>query len=234
MSDTDGKNKVRDLLHKMVKPIAKRVIYNTVRPGPQTRWLYAGLFQLDYFSREVTEWARRSLIATPAFLSQCESYGEDIAIEILPYMTAPCRIVLGDKIRFGGKIHIISGGPNALLQMGNGVYVGHNTTFAVGERIEIHDFVGIGGSCHIADTEGHAQYAPDRPIWEVPPGDGDVAPVVLEKNVQVGNDVTILKGVRVGERAIIGAGSVVRSNIPADAVVMGNPARVVKRMTPPA
>jgi acetyltransferase-like isoleucine patch superfamily enzyme len=67
----------------------------------------------------------------------------------------------------------------------------------------------------------------------VPPSDLDVAPVIIEDNVQISQDCTILKGVHIGARAVIGAGSVVRSNIPADAVVMGNPARVVKRNTPP-
>ncbi|MDQ1250354.1 MAG: hypothetical protein QG597_4733, partial [Actinomycetota bacterium] len=72
------------------------------------------------------------------------------------------------------------------------------------------------------------------PIWEVPPSDADVAEVVIEDNVQISHDCKILKGVRIGARAVIGAGSVVRSIFPEDAVVMGNPARVVKRMTPDA
>jgi maltose O-acetyltransferase len=39
-----------------------------------------------------------------------------------------------------------------------------------------------------------------------------------------------MKGVRVGARSVIGAGSVLRTSVPTDSVVMGNPARVVKRM----
>lgn len=234
MADSSTSSGAFRKLYGLLRPVAKRVIFRSFVPGPQTRWLYAGLFQADFFARELVEWARRSLVATPLFLSQCARHGDDIAIEQLPYLTGPCRIELGSKIRFAGKVNIIAGKDNPTLVLGDGVFVGHATTFAVARRITLGDFVGIGERCYIADTEGHSHYAPNRPIWEVPPADADVAEVVIEDNVQISHDCTILKGVRIGARAVIGAGSVIRSSIPADAVVMGNPARVVKRMTPEA
>ncbi len=229
--ESSARSGVFGKVYDLVKPVAKKVLFNTVVPGPQTKWLFSGLFQADFFGRELYEWARRSLVATPVFLSQCSSYGEDIAVEQLPYITAPCDIELGSHIRFAGKVNILAADGNPKLKLGNGVFIGHDTSFALARRIELGDFVGIGERCYIADTDGHSNYAPNRPIWEVPASDEDVAEVVIEENVQISQDCTILKGVRIGARSVIGAGSVVRSNIPADAVVMGNPARVVKRMT---
>jgi acetyltransferase-like isoleucine patch superfamily enzyme len=55
-------------------------------------------------------------------------------------------------------------------------------------------------------------------------------PVVLGDDVWIGADATILKGVTIGDRAIVGAGAVVTSDVPADTVVAGNPARVIRTM----
>ena len=235
MDQTPGKNELfNSLFVKVVKPVAKKFIFSTVSPGPGTKWLYSGIFQLDFFGRELYEWGRRSLVATPVFLARCASFGDDIAIERIPYLTGPCRIELGSSIRFAGQINILVGNNNPLLKIGNGVFVGHETTFGLASRIELGDYVGIGERTYITDTEGHKHYNPNRPIWEVSAGEEEIGPVVIEDNVQIGQDCMILKGVHIGARAVIGAGAVVRSNIPADAVVMGNPARVVKRMKPPA
>jgi len=232
MADSSRTGGAFGKIYALLRPVAKRVIFRSVSPGPATRWLYSGLFHADYFTRELYEWARRSLVATPVFLSQCARHGTDITVEQLPYVSGPCRIELGSRIRFAGKLNIIAGKDVPTLTLGDGVFVGHMTTFAVARRISVGDFVGIGERCYIADTEGHSHYAPNRPIWEVPPSADDVAEVVIEDNVQISHDCKILKGVRIGARAVIGAGSVVRTSIPPDAVVMGNPARVVKRMTP--
>ena len=63
------------------------------------------------------------------------------------------------------------------------------------------------------------------------PADG-IAPVVIGDEVWVGFHAIILKGVTVGDRAIVAAGAVVTKDVPADAVVAGNPARVVKVLSP--
>jgi acetyltransferase-like isoleucine patch superfamily enzyme len=223
-----------DQLYKLAKPLAKRVVHRSLEPSPSNRWLFSGIYQANWFAREFYEWARRSLVATPVFLSQCTSHGTDITADRLPYISGPCSIELGSHIRFGGTLVVLPSGHGELpvLKIGSGVYFGHEVAIGLGRRVEIGDYVAIGGPTFITDTEGHNQYNPDRPIWEVPPSDEDVAEVVIEDRVQIAQSCVILKGVRIGARSIIGAGSVVRSNIPPDSVVMGNPARVVKRMRP--
>jgi len=55
--------------------------------------------------------------------------------------------------------------------------------------------------------------------------------VVIGNNVWMGGRVTILKGVAIGDNALIGAGSVVTKDVPRNAIVAGNPARVIKMRT---
>lgn len=61
---------------------------------------------------------------------------------------------------------------------------------------------------------------------------GACAPVVLEENVWIGDSATVCKGVTIGENSIIGAGSVVTTDIPPNCVAAGNPAKVVKELDP--
>ena len=55
-------------------------------------------------------------------------------------------------------------------------------------------------------------------------------PVLIRKNVWIGANATILPGVTVGENAVIGAGSVVTNDVPANTVVAGNPAKVIRQL----
>jgi acetyltransferase-like isoleucine patch superfamily enzyme len=70
--------------------------------------------------------------------------------------------------------------------------------------------------CEALAPDGHGQ----RPRVEA-------KPVIIEDNVWVGFGAAILKGIRIGRGAIVGAGSVVTRDVPACTFVAGNPARVV-------
>lgn len=218
---------------RLVKPIAKRLIFSTIQPVGPTKHLLSSLAHASFYAREAFEWGRRSLVATPMFLSQCHSYGDNISVDRIPYINGTPHIELGSNIRVSGLIGIAAsskGTPSLIIS--DGVFIGHGSTFAIASRITIGKYASIGGGCYIADTEGHDHYNPQKPIWEVPAGDGAISPVTIEDGVQISRNCMILKGVTIGARSVIGAGSVVRSDIPPDSIVMGNPARVVKKMTP--
>ncbi len=90
----------------------------------------------------------------------------------------------------------------------DGVFIGHSVTF-------------INDSYPRATSEsGELQTERD---WEV-------EPTLVKRGASVGSGSTILSKVTVGERAIVGAGSVVTRDVPADAIVAGNPARVRRYM----
>ena len=84
----------------------------------------------------------------------------------------------------------------------------------------------LASGAYITDSDWHGIY--NRMDF------GASAPVILKNNVWVGDQAMICKGVTVGENSIIGAGAVVVSDIPANTVAAGNPARVVKELDPNA
>lgn len=100
-------------------------------------------------------------------------------------------------------------------------------------RMWVHDSVAIGNNVKIGayvlitDTDAHPlDYLARRTS-----NDGTKsAPIVIEDDVRVGAHSIILKGVTIGARSIIGAGSVVTKSIPADCVAAGNPCKVIKRL----
>ena len=93
--------------------------------------------------------------------------------------------------------------------------------------ITIGDNTIIGSGCLITDTDSHPILAAERnlPDW---PRYTKSKPITIGKNVFIGARSIVMKGVTIGDGAVVGAGSVVTKDVPANAIVAGNPARVVK------
>lgn len=93
------------------------------------------------------------------------------------------------------------------------------------QTITIGNRVWVGCNSVITDTDFHPL---DPAYRQRQPLDGATAPVVIEDDVFVGMNTLILKGVRIGQGSVIGAGSVVARDIPPGVVAAGNPARVIR------
>ncbi len=117
-------------------------------------------------------------------------------------------------------------GPNASIIVGDGVSFNSINIVARSQSIVIGDYTMIGGNCQIMDTDFH-------PVWP-PENRGKYAgnaldrPIHIGKNVFIGVNVLVLKGVTIGDNSVIAAGSVVNRAIPANCMAAGVPARVIK------
>lgn len=148
--------------------------------------------------------------------------------------------LIGGKLKIGDNFYLSSGNgvnpiasnlqadvyvePGAALTIGNNVGMS-STRLWIHESARIGNNVKIGGCVLITDTDAHPMdYMARRSSNEGTKS----APVVIEDDVWVGAHCIILKGVTIGARSIIGAGSVVTKSIPADCVAAGNPCRVIK------
>jgi acetyltransferase-like isoleucine patch superfamily enzyme len=130
---------------------------------------------------------------------------------------------------------------NAVIEIGDYCYLA-NASLVCTERISIGSHVMIAGGVTIADSDFHPLGPAGRiadTIALSARGDRSrrprvgVRPVVVEDGVWIGWNATILKGVRVGEGAVVAPGALVNRDVPAGAYVAGNPARPLAEGAPP-
>lgn len=114
---------------------------------------------------------------------------------------------------------------NAIISIGKNVVINNNFSIVALQKIEIQEETVIGTNFSVMDSDFHS-LEPNKRKDKNPP----TSEVVIEKNVFIGNNVTILKGVIIGENSVIGSNSVVVKSIPANVVVAGNPAQIIKNI----
>jgi acetyltransferase-like isoleucine patch superfamily enzyme len=151
------------------------------------------------------------------------------------YNRGKIQIGSGARINSGKFKNMIGGDtrtsivvtPNGTLTIGDNLSMS-NSAIVCANGITIGDNVMIGGSCKIWDTDFH----PIDPVMRKadPNKNYKTRPIVIKNNAFIGGCSIILKGVTIGENAIVGAGSVVRSDIPANEIWAGNPAQFIKRI----
>jgi acetyltransferase-like isoleucine patch superfamily enzyme len=188
------------------------------------------LFDLQATVAEFFRWAISYFIREPLFRARCTSVGKRFRLFRIPYVVSHAEIHIGDDVNFFGKVDIHSGriidNPKLIIQ--NRVDIGHNVIFVVNKEIIIEDDVNVASGVRFMDSDAHPKDTQDR-IADLPPKAEEIKPVKICKNAWIGQNVFILKGVTVGEGAIIGVNSVVITDIPAYSVAMGNPARVIAK-----
>jgi len=144
--------------------------------------------------------------------------GQDVAIHAFVNLYG-CSI--GDNSRVGAFVEIQK---NA--HIGKNVKVSSHTFICEGVTIEDEVFVGHNVS-FINDKYPRATTENGAPQTEA---DWSVIKTVVKRGASIGTSSTILCGITIGENAVIGAGSVVTRDVPANAIVAGNPARMMRKV----
>ena len=165
--------------------------------------------------------------------------GKGPVIRGLPIIT----VARGSSIRVGNGMYLISRSRNTALgvshpsilrtlKSGARVCIGESfkasgVTICAATKIVIGDRVMIGANVTVVDTDFHSADPAVR-FSNEDATQAKTAPVVIEDEVFIGMGAMILKGVTVGRGAIIGAGAVVSKDVPAGAIVAGNPAKIIR------
>ena len=108
--------------------------------------------------------------------------------------------------------------------LGDNVFLSYNCTILDCNEVRLGNHVMIGPSVQMYTAAHHLQAKPRNEGWEI------AKPITIEDNVWIGGGAIILPGVKLGQNAVVGAGAVVSRDVPADTVVVGNPARVIRKI----
>jgi acetyltransferase-like isoleucine patch superfamily enzyme len=156
-----------------------------------------------------------------------------------PIFVRPWHVELfGQPIRIGGCANVIAA-PDMRVRLSvwsdrenrRGIRIGDYCLICPGVRlgsavgISIGDSVMLAHGAYVTDSDWHGLYN------RVTPGDR-AAEVRIGDNAWVGDSAIVCKGVTIGRNSIIGAGSVVATDVPDNCIAAGNPAKVVKRLDP--
>jgi acetyltransferase-like isoleucine patch superfamily enzyme len=116
----------------------------------------------------------------------------------------------------------------ARVRIGSGTFLNLGVMVASLELVEIGDHCMFANGCYISDAS-HRFDDPTKPVtWQ---GFTSKGPTRIGDNVWCGTNVVVTSGVTIGERSVIGANSVVTTDIPAFSVAAGAPARVLRTIT---
>lgn len=156
-----------------------------------------------------------------------------IYLKVAP--SAKCAIGSGVEISSGHCINPLTRNIKASIVLSDGALleIGNNTGMSsvvlwVRKSLIIGNNVKIGGGTVFLDSDAHSLNYKHRQNLEDDKRDRRDAEIVVEDDVLIGAFVTVLKGVTIGARSVIGANSVVTKSIPADCIAVGNPCRVIK------
>lgn len=159
-----------------------------------------------------------------------------------PFLLIAPDVIIGQGVRLGGFVNLYgcSIGDECVIgtfvEIQSDVHIGHrvkiqsHTFICSGVRIEDEVFIGHG----VMFTNDLFPRATTVTGVRKGPADWTCTPTTIKKRASIGSNATLLCGITIGEEAVVGAGSVVTHDIPARAIVAGNPARVLRFIEPNA
>jgi acetyltransferase-like isoleucine patch superfamily enzyme len=195
----------------------------------------------NYLLKKIEDGKRREII--DFLLTENIISGDHIDLKGIPYIIKHpkstfkigknCTIINKSRFNIAGISHpsvLATATSSAKLIIGNYTGLSGNFICCV-NKISIGNNVNIGTGAKIYDTDFHPidylerRKNPGFDLSKIPN-----APIEIGNDVWIGAEAVILKGVTLGNRVIVGAGSIVTKSFPSDCIVGGNPARIIKHI----
>ena len=192
------------------------------------RPFYRALYHLHFLILYACRWTLNYVYREPAFRSRCTSVGHNLHLWLMPDVTGHAEIHIGNDVNLFGFLAITSGRvlerPRLIIK--DRADIGHMVSIGVNKEVIIEEDVNIASYVRILDNDAHPR-DPELRAADLPPAPDEIKPVRICRRAWIGQGSFIMKGVTVGEGAVIGANSVVLTDVPPFAVAIGNPPRVV-------
>ncbi len=206
----------------------RRALLNFGLPAP--RILVAPLLFAFVAIRQVWYGFYRVFVCEPLFKAYCKSYGRNLHTGVyIHWVQGNGEIVLGDNVLVDGKCSFsfaVRYSPSPALRVGNNSGIGHGCAFTIGKEISIGNDCRLAPFVTIFDSPGHP-LDPELRRAGSPANADDVRPVKIADNVWIGSGAVIFPGVTIGGNSVVGAHACVMTDVPANTLVAGNPARKI-------
>ena len=168
------------------------------------------------------------------------SYGKRLLLKGIPviFSKSGSKLSIGNNVTINSsflsnlvglsqRTIIVTRTSKAEIRIGNNVGISGTTIYAR-KSITIGDNTLVGGNTKIIDNDFHP-VDPDVRL-KTPHANMGIRSIEIGENVFIGCNCLILKGSKIGDNSVIGAGSIVSSEIPANCIAAGNPAKVVRNL----
>lgn len=143
-------------------------------------------------------------------------------------------IIVHDNVMLLG-CHLFSS-HHGKIELGNNVKIGSSSQILCVDKVVIGDYTAIATDVTIVDNNNHPINPEYREFMRTTPHNSDARswihsdhkPIIIGRNCWIGSNVRIQKGVTIGDNSVVAACSVVTKDVPANCIVAGNPAKIVK------
>ena len=207
----------------------KKIVKKTLRVWPKLIQIFYIQFNRFYFWANGYRFGNNMRVYNKVYIL---GLGHGLIGDDFVFTSGDCINPICRNIR--GAFYTMT--PTARIEIGDRVGISSTCIWAK-ERITIGDDVNIGGDCLILDNDAHPlDYFKRRSKFKEKVCEHEYLKHILTAPVEIGDDVwigarcQILKGVHIGARSIIAAGSIVTKDIPADVIAGGNPCRVIRKL----
>ena len=228
---------IKQWLKSSDSPFAKSLFQFAKSIRNPQMWVIPGIhsfiYKLHLLVKTVVSELGRIFYYTPLFKSQIKGSKANLYLYSgMPQILGKLEISCNDNTRisgistFCGRSH---GNNTPKLIIGSNVDIGWQNAFSVGRKIVLEDDVRLAGRVFLAGFPGHPLNSERRALGE-PDDECQVGDIIIKKGAWIGTGATVLAGVTIGEGAIVAASAVVTKDVPANTIVAGNPAKIVKKL----